>query len=236
MIRPLSVLITLCCCLLLSSGGCASGPFAELDNYNPLVLDDTTYDDTYGSTPEDQLQQIREIADNGSKLSELQKNELSNQILNRLSQEESYIIRLELTKVLKSLYSAPAIQALSKSSEDTHPEVRQAACRVWEVWKGPQATQALATILGSDSNNDVRVQAAKSLGKLRNQQSIEALALALDDPDPALQYRAIESLKTITGQQTNSVKDWKNYAQSGQLTPTQQTAANWSNPFGLLWD
>ena len=45
--------------------------------------------------------------------------------------------------------------------------------------------------------------------------AVEALAIALQDPSPALQYRAMESLKKVSGRDLgHDVVAWRNFIES----------------------
>jgi HEAT repeat protein len=57
----------------------------------------------------------------------------------------------------------------------------------------------------------VRLAAGRALGKLKDPEAVPALALALDDTNPAIQFRATQSLKAITGKDFKTVKEWREY-------------------------
>jgi hypothetical protein len=64
----------------------------------------------------------------------------------------------------------------------------------------------------SDGDLDVRIAAARELGKFEDRAAVQSLGAALDDPDPALQRRAVESLRRISGEDFgNSVPAWRQY-------------------------
>ena len=68
--------------------------------------------------------------------------------------------------------------------------------------------------------SDVRLAAAKALGETRNPAAVPALGEALADADPAMQYRAVLSLKQATGKDLgNSVDRWQQYVKGEQPAP-----------------
>ena len=59
---------------------------------------------------------------------------------------------------------------------------------------------------------EMRLAAAQALGETKNPAAIGALGDALNDSDPAMQYRAVLSLKQATGKDFgDSVDRWQQY-------------------------
>jgi HEAT repeat protein len=116
--------------------------------------------------------------------------------------------------------SAAVLQA---ALGDTEVDVRVAACHAWGQRKGPEAVEHLTRVIASDTNIDVRLAATRALGETRERGAIAPLAEALVDADPAMQHRAVESLRSVTGEDFGSdVNAWRQYAQSGHadVAPT----------------
>ena len=84
-----------------------------------------------------------------------------------------------------------------------------------------QAVKLLSEALRSDVDADVRLAAAKALGETKNPAAVAALGEALTDADPAMQYRAVLSLKKVTGKDLgNDVDRWQQYVKGEQPEPT----------------
>ena len=67
---------------------------------------------------------------------------------------------------------------------------------------------------------DVRMAATKALGKMKSPEAIQGLAVALEDRDPAMQYVAVESMKTVTGKDYGpNVEAWRQVATGGTPPP-----------------
>ena len=85
----------------------------------------------------------------------------------------------------------------------------------WPAWRRPCAATRDA---------DVKLAAAQALGKINSPESIQALAVALDDRDPAMQYVGVQSLKSITGKDYGpDVQAWRQVAAGG--TPPSASSA-----------
>ena len=61
-----------------------------------------------------------------------------------------------------------------------------------------------------------------ALGQSHDQIAVIALGGALEDKDPAMQYRAVMSLRQVTGQGLgNDVNKWREYAKTSKLHPAK---------------
>jgi HEAT repeat protein len=90
----------------------------------------------------------------------------------------------------------------------------------------PEVAATLCQVLADDSSLDVRLEAARALGQFSTPETKAALRAALDDSDPALQRRAVESLAQCTGQNFgNDVPAWRTYLDGGTPTPKQTPIA-----------
>ncbi|MEX1224757.1 MAG: HEAT repeat domain-containing protein, partial [Pirellulales bacterium] len=126
--------------------------------------------------------------------------------------EKSPILRLYMVRALRRLRAPAADAALAVATGDQDRDVKIEACRALGDRPGPESLRVLTEVVGSESDIDVRLAATRSLGKMNNPQAVPGLAIALDDPDPALQRRAVEGLKDVTGQELgNDVVAWQQY-------------------------
>ena len=65
----------------------------------------------------------------------------------------------------------------------------------------------------------MRLAAAEALGNIKSPDAIQALTVALDDRDPAMQYAGVQSMKSITGKDYGgNVQTWRQVA-AGQTPP-----------------
>ena len=122
------------------------------------------------------------------------------------------LLRLHGVKLCSQLSCPAAIQTLEDASRDYNADIRIAAIKAWEKKPAESALPQLQEIIGSDTNVDVRLAATRAIGSFSGRQAVEALSLALNDPDPALQIRATESLQSATGEPLGrDVLAWQDY-------------------------
>ena len=68
----------------------------------------------------------------------------------------------------------------------------------------------------------MRLAATAALGKIKSPEAIQGLAVALEDRDPAMQYVAVEWMKSVTGKDYGpNVEAWRQVAAGG--TPPPET-------------
>jgi HEAT repeat protein len=117
-----------------------------------------------------------------------------------------------------------ATAVLRVAVKDTDADVRMIVCDLWGKRHDADAAQILAGVLSSDSDRDVRMTAARALGHMHDPAAVRALAPALDDTDPAMQYRAMVALRESTGADIGTdpgdVDHWRQYAKNGTMPPT----------------
>ncbi len=92
--------------------------------------------------------------------------------------------------------------------------MRMAACKALGSHQRPESIVVLQRVIGSDTNDQVRLTAVRSLENFRNDPTaVQALGLALEDGSGvAMQYRAMESLKKVTGKNfSGNVETWQAY-------------------------
>jgi hypothetical protein len=205
--------------VLLLLPGCAGGP-AGLARFNPSLRDEWKKDEAYGHTMHQRLEELQAWGQQAPQMSAERRREVAQTITTKLGQEANVALLQQSAWTLGRLQIPEADEGLKLLSEHASAEVRTASCLAWRYRGGNEAREALARILNSDTDGDVRVAAARQLGYFRDPESIAALGIALDDPSPALQYRAVESLKRITGENYgDDAAAWREFVAGGQAKP-----------------
>ncbi len=138
-----------------------------------------------------------------------------------LAAEQDPLVRAAILRVMAQLRTETAAAMLRQGLKDADKDVRVLCCELWSERGGPEAARLLSEAVASDTHVDVRLAATRGLGRLNDPQAIEGLTLALDDPDPAMQRRAVESLRNVTDADYGpDVVAWRQYLQGG--TPERQ--------------
>ncbi len=206
---------------LFSATGCVEGPFG-LARYNPVLIDEWKKDEKYGPTLHVRLEEMRDWERNAASLSASQELTICGQLDEIVRNDTNTLLVAQAVRTLGAINSAQALDAIRFASSHPQPDVRVAACRAWGSNKSVEAAEALANLLNSDTHLDVRLAAARELRSFPGEATIQTLAVALEDPDPALQRRCAESLQAVTGRNLgNDVKAWREYIASGQAKPAE---------------
>lgn len=165
-------------------------------------------------TPAEKIAQLKKISAQASGCDAQTKQKIVGQLVTSIRSETDALIRAETIRTLGNYPDSSADSVLKAALNDPDADVRIAACEAWGKRGNAQAAELLAQSLSSDTSLDVRLAATRALGKTKNQQAVKALGDALSDTDPAMQYRAVLSLKEATGKDFgNSVDKWQQYVQ-----------------------
>lgn len=125
--------------------------------------------------------------------------EAKNSLFQQIQQESDPLVRIEILKAAAKLdEDATAEAVLGAGLRDEAESVREVACRIWGERGGPQAVARLAAVARSDESLDVQLAAVRALGETRDPTAAEAIAPALSHRDPAMQYRAVTSLRKVS--------------------------------------
>jgi len=138
------------------------------------------------------------------------------ELAQRYRNESDPILRGQIVRTIGLCGSPAAGETLRAAMFDSEPDVRILACTAWGDHGGPMAVPALSEALRKDKSKDVRMAAARALGRIGGPDVVAALAPALDDPDPALQYRAVQAMRASSGKDFgDEVGAWREFARGG---------------------
>ncbi len=207
----------LCCLVAAGAAGCAEGvptwvPFAG-----------KVSDDLPGvATPPQRLAALRKMASEAAQHSPEEKQQIARELAQAIRGEQDAMLRAEIISTLGRYPGEAADGVLRAAVNDPDVDVRVAACRAWAKRGGPESIQVLSGILTGDVDSEVRLAAAHALGQTRDPAAVAALGKALEDPDPAMQYRAVLSLRKVSGEDFgNDVNQWRQYVKGERPKPAQ---------------
>jgi len=221
------VSVSLTAGVVLISSGCSSTRARPEWMQTMAFWDKKEVDAAYqGQIPAKRVEVLRETAKKMSTLSQAEQQAKAEEYAATFQKEADPLIRAELLKAIATCGSPVAGETLKYGMQDPVRDVRITCCDAWAKHGGPLAVPQLSEATRKDASIDVRLAAVRALGVLGKQDkdaAMSALASALDDSDPAIQYRAMQSMRLITGKDYgNDVTAWREFAKGG--TPAEITA------------
>lgn len=210
--------------LLLTSllTGCAEGPLWRLGTLSPWIQKKWAEEEKYGKPLYQRRAEVRKLGSHARNMPDEDQQRISQQLADIVKNEPVILLRIEAIRALGSFRTTTAAQTLHAAITDGDAEVRIAACQAWQRRGDQEALDTLRGVVGSDTDIDVRLAATRSLGAFRSPDAIQALGLALDDGDPALQNRAMESLKLVSGKDYgNDTASWREFVRGGNPPPRE---------------
>jgi HEAT repeat protein len=197
-------------CALVVAAGCATVKKADPGAVCDMV------------PPTQRIEDLRELAKTAATKNATEKQMISQQLAADIKHEADPLIRAQIVRTLGDYPGTASDTVLRAAVRDPDNDVRLAACESWGKRDTAEAATVLAGVLNGDVDHDVRLAAARNMAPLHQRAAITALAGALEDKDPAMQYRAVVSLRQVTGQDLgNDVNKWREYARNNQLHPAQ---------------
>lgn len=167
----------------------------------------------YGPTANQRIKTLQEDAKKARAGDAAGQAEFTGRLTDTMLGEHDARVRCEIVAVAGT-FSTPAALAICRGAmHDPDERVRLRACEVWKDRGGAEAVEVLATRYRTDREIDVRLRALRMLGELEDRQAIPVLAEALENPDPAVQYRAVAALRQVSGRDLgNDVNAWREWA------------------------
>jgi hypothetical protein len=167
-------------------------------------------------TPKDKMEQMRALSENSEKMTPELQQRVAEELAQGIAHEQDPILRAQVLRTLGHCPSEKSGAMLAAGLHDQNRDVRIAACEGLGRHGGPLAGTELARVLADDADMDVRLAAARGLGAAKVPTSMPALGDALDDQDPAMQHRAMASIKQISGKDFgNDIGAWREFAKNG---------------------
>ena len=192
--------------------GCSSDPMTDFMGMT-FRRSEWAADEEFGLNPHTRLKELEMLAERAPSMDPAEQDKVSEDLAIKLRDERNAMFRAKMVHVLGRLKTESAQQSLTVAIADPSPTVRVAACQSWAEQGGQPAIDALAQVVGADTEIDVRMAATRALGTFENQEAaVRPLAIALDDNDPAMQACAMRSLGAVSGQDYGlDVAAWREY-------------------------
>ncbi|HEX2912231.1 MAG TPA: HEAT repeat domain-containing protein [Chloroflexia bacterium] len=132
---------------------------------------------------------VKSLATSGS-------NEIEETLI-ELLKDQDWLIRNLALSGLQKIGSKEFLPKALEFLNDSQIEVRKCASILLGWSQSSEAAIALSKLLLTDKSSEVREATAKSLGQIKNVDSLSSLLLALNDPDTSVKNSAIVSLGYI---------------------------------------
>jgi len=219
--------ILLAATLVASVTGCTM-----YDQYRPTFWPFPERKLTTYNTPAMRADAVRAFAMKANGTDTPDQREITDQLARQIQVEPDPLVRQSVIKAMAEFKTPMAQQVLQAGLNDENEAVRIECCHALGNRGDAASVTSLATALRVDKNADVKMSAAKALGKIKSPEAIKALAVALDDRDPAMQYVGVQSLKSITGKDYGpDVQTWRQVAAGGTppATPAPSIADRMRN-------
>ena len=167
---------------------------------------------------------IRDMASQATGVDTPEQREIANQLARQIQVEPDPLVREAIVETIAKFRTPLASQVLVAGLQDADTTVRRKCCKALGSRGEVSAIPVLQRILESDENIDVRLAAVRALGGIESPQAVAALAVALDDRDPAIQFAGVQSMKSVSDQDFGGdVASWLQYAQ--QIAPISSPSA-----------
>lgn len=180
----------------------------------------------YGTTAKQRIETLHADANEARAAGAERQIAYTELLARRILEEHDPRVRCEIVATAGS-FDTPAAAAICRGAlQDPEPRVRSQACDTWRERGGPDAVALLTARYRADTDLDVRLRALRMLGELKDKGAIPTLAEALENPDPAVQYRAVAALKQVSGRDLgNDVNVWREWATDPEAQRSEVTLA-----------
>jgi HEAT repeat protein len=180
----------------------------------------------YGSTADQRIDEHAAEAKAAKAGSHADQVEFTRKMVEAMLAEHDPRVRCGILDVAAEFDTPSAASICRGALEDPDVRVRMAACTAWRKRGGSEAVELLASRYRTDTEIDVRLRALRELGQLGDKGAVPVLAKALEDSDPAVQYRAVGALKRVSGRDLgDDVNKWREWAADPDGSSAEWTIA-----------
>ena len=164
-------------------------------------------------TPAMRVSSIREIGARGRGVGETEQANICEQLAHHIQSEPDPIVRKAIQETIAQFKTPLSSVVIVAGLSDDASVVRMSCCRLLGDRAEAASISQLGRVAAADADVDVRMAAVDALGKFKSPASVQALAVALKDRDPAMQLAGMEAMKSASGEDLgNDVQTWRTYA------------------------
>jgi HEAT repeat protein len=183
----------------IATSGCALWPFKDNDRTSII-------------TPAMRAASIREMGPRSQDASDADQLAMCESLAAQIRTEPDPIVRRAIQETIAEFRQPLAAAVLVAGLNDEDRDVRTACCRMLGRRKDAEAVEPLGRIVATEADAEVRMAAIAALGEFKTPASVQALAAAVNDRDPALQYAGVLALEKASGQELgHDVEAWRQY-------------------------
>lgn len=167
-----------------------------------------------GPTATQRIEEVNRLGKAARKASPDRQQTIAATLAQQIREEKDPTVRAKIVRAIVNCRTPLATSVLRAAMDDEDMDVRITACKAWGQVGGPEAVELLGRAIGDDSAElEVRLAAADALANVKQPRAVQALGLAIQDrQNPALQFRAAQSLQQVTGlRHGNNLVAWREY-------------------------
>lgn len=203
--------------LLVVINGCAEGALWKTGRFSPRARNKWAEEEKIADTLFVKKRRMEHSVSGAIYGSLDQKQQVARELGEVVYRDTVLLTRIHAVRLLGQLDSPAADEILANAARDHNFDIRIAAVEALQGKSVDVAVPILRTVIERDTNADVRLAATRALGSFKGNSAVEALSVAINDSDPALQLRAAESLRKSTGQPYGkNIEAWQQFVRKSE--------------------
>jgi HEAT repeats len=216
--NPLFIILLFGMFALLQTG-CAEGPLWKTGRFFPWSQKKWKQDEQIAETVYAKRDRLRSMGRRAKFMDEAEQQQAVAELAEMIRSEKTLIVRLEAVRALGKIPLPSASSVLEEALNEPEADLRVTAIQSMRNRHDPSSVAALQKVIGSDSDTDVRREAIRSLADYEGPEVVQALGLALNENDPAIQYLAMQSLREVTREDLGAdVNAWRQFVNGEPVT------------------
>lgn len=206
--------------------GCQDGPLYAIKAANPYYsFGDWKRDEELGVTDHQRRTQLLKLSDTMASLPQDRQVAWKGELKKLIENDQSAEMRRLAVQAAGKATKVQNLDLIELGLDDESAKVRMQACSSLALIENDESVRMLASMVGTESNPDVRHAAISSLREHSSPVALSSLRLALNDRDPATRDLVIDSLRGVTGTDLgDDPQQWIAAIDQQKLTPSPNGA------------